>query len=101
MEFLGLQIGYSLSAAISVAILAVLWDYSSLDEAQWKEITAGVMMFLFAAAINILFGSNGLAALGQQIGGIGQAVAVFNVIGGLLVLFGAGKNVYTMLSESM
>lgn len=95
MAFLGLELGVGLSAAVGLAVLAVLWDYSALNDVQWEEITAGVMLFVAAAGLELLAGSNALAAYtasAQQISTL--LVPLVNLLGGLLVLVGGLRNSY-------
>ncbi|MDY6776986.1 MAG: hypothetical protein SVQ76_02660 [Candidatus Nanohaloarchaea archaeon] len=100
MAFLGLGLGVGLSAAVALAVLAVLWDYSSLTDVEWGEITAGVMLFVAAAGLDIFAGTNGLAAYtasAQQIST--YLVPIANLLGGLLVLYGALRNSWQVLQE--
>ncbi|MDY6766137.1 MAG: hypothetical protein SVW77_02110 [Candidatus Nanohaloarchaea archaeon] len=102
MAFLGLELGVGLSAAVALAILAVLWDYSSLSDVEWEEITAGVMLFVAAAGLDILAGSNALAAYtasAQQISTV--LVPLANLLGGLLVLVGGLRNSWQVLQQRM
>ncbi|MDY6765919.1 MAG: hypothetical protein SVW77_00985, partial [Candidatus Nanohaloarchaea archaeon] len=87
MAFLGLELGVGLSAAVALTVLAVLWEYSGLNDVEWQEITAGVMLFVAAAGLDILAGSNALAAYtasAQQVTAL--LVPLANLLGGLLVL---------------
>lgn len=102
MAFLGLELGVGLSAAVGLAVLAVLWDYSSLSDVEWEEITAGVMLFVAAAGLEILAGSNALAAYSASAQQISTAVVpVVNVVGGLLVLWGSLRNSWQVLQQRM
>ncbi|MCJ7479369.1 MAG: hypothetical protein MUP63_04300 [Candidatus Nanohaloarchaeota archaeon QJJ-7] len=102
MAFLGLELGVGLSAAVALAVLAVLWDYGSLIDVEWEEITAGVMLFVAAAGLNLFAGSNALAAYTSSAAQINTyLVPIVNLLGGLLVLFGALRNSWQVLQQRM
>ncbi|MDY6769319.1 MAG: hypothetical protein SVW02_04395 [Candidatus Nanohaloarchaea archaeon] len=100
MAFLGLELGVGLSAAVALAVLAVLWDYSALSDVQWEEITAGVMLFVAAAGLDLLAGSNALAAYTASAAQINSVVVpVVNLVAGLLVLVGGLRNSWEVLQQ--
>lgn len=63
MTFLGLELNVGLTASLVVAILAVFWNYSSLSEVRWTEITAGVMTFLSGAGLEYMLADIALGML--------------------------------------
>lgn len=107
MAFLGLELGAGLSAAVALAILAVLWDYSSLSDVEWEEITAGVMLFVAAAGVELLAGqpqaSSSLAAYAPSVSQLlNQVVApAASLLGGALILWGGLRNSWQVLRQQM
>lgn len=98
MTFLGLELNAGLTASLAVGVLAVLWNYSSLPEVRWSEITAGVMSFVAGAGIEYLGASNALGTW-ASVGALGQLTAVFYTAGGLLLLVGGVLNAVQQLQR--
>ncbi|MFB6175153.1 MAG: hypothetical protein ABEJ87_04195 [Candidatus Nanohalobium sp.] len=98
MTFLGLELNVGLTASLALAILAVFWNYSSLPEVRWTEVTAGLMAFLAGAGVQLL---NGSAALQMFYSNqwVSYVTAVLYVVGGLLVLIGGVVNGVQLLNE--
>lgn len=98
MAFLGLTLNAGLSASMAVGVLAVLWNYSTLPEVRWNEITAGVMAFVAGAGVELLGGSNALGAF-ASVGALSQVSALLYLVGGLMVLVGGLVNAADLLQR--
>lgn len=98
MAFLGLELNAGLTASLAVGVLAVLWNYSSLPEVRWTEITSGVMAFVAGAGIEYLGASNALGTW-ASVGALGQITAILYTVGGLLLLVGGVLNAVQLLQR--
>ncbi len=97
LEELALNAG--LSASIALGLLAVLWNYSSLPEVRWNEITAGIMAFVSGAGVEYLAADNALAMWMSTAAWADQLTAILYLAGGLLVLVGALSNALEQLQR--
>lgn len=98
---LGLELTAGLvgfGTAITLTGLAVLWNYSSLPEVRWSEITAGVMAFVAGAGLEVLAGGDALGVWTAVVA-LDQLVAALYVAGGLLVLVGGLVNSFQLLQR--
>lgn len=98
MAFLGLELNAGLAASIAVGVLAVLWNYSSLPEVRWSEITSGVMAFVAGAGVELLAAGNALGAF-ASVAALDQVAAALYVIGGLLLLMGGVINAVQLMQR--
>lgn len=97
MALLGLETNVGMTAAILVGVLAVLWNYSSLSDVRWNEITAGVMAFVSGAGVQWLNASPGLGTFANV--PLGQLTALLYLVGGLLVFVGGLVNAAQVLQR--
>ncbi|MFB6191544.1 MAG: hypothetical protein ABEJ64_03880 [Candidatus Nanohaloarchaea archaeon] len=98
MTFLGLELNAGLAASMAVGVLAVLWNYSSLPEVRWTEITAGVMSFVAGAGVEYLAAGNALGTW-TSVSALSQVTAVLYTVGGLLLLVGGALNAVQQLQR--
>lgn len=98
MAFLGLELNAGLAASLAVGVLAVLWNYSTLPEVRWSEITAGVMSFVAGAGLEYLVADNALGTW-TTVASLQQLTAVLYTVGGLLLLVGGLINAVQLLQR--
>lgn len=99
MAFLGLELNVGLTVSLAVAILAAFWNYSSLSDIRWTEITAGVMAFVAGGGLQYMLADNALGALASVPASAGQVTAALYLIGGLLLLVGGILNGIQLLQR--
>lgn len=85
------QFGY-----LGVAFFAVLYNYSGLPKLDWSHITAGALTLFTATTVEYLASGAALGAF-AALPVLGTLSAALAVVGSLLVLFGAVKNVVAKL----
>ncbi len=99
MAFLGLELNVGLTVSLAVAILAAVWNYSSLPDIRWTEITAGVMAFIAGAGLDYMLAGNALGAILSVPSSAGMIVAALYLVGGLLLLVGGLANGLQLLQR--
>lgn len=98
MAFLGLELGAGLTIPFALALLAAFWNYSSLPEVRWTEITAGIMAFIAGAGLEALSAGNALGTW-TAVSALNQLTAALYVLGGLMVLVGGLVNAFQLLQR--
>lgn len=96
MTFLGLELNAGFTAALTLSILGVFWNYSSLPELNWETFSAGLMALVAGGALELLYTSLQTWA---SVAVLEQVVQVLYLLGGLLVLVGALVQAYQLLNQ--